>query len=360
VLGAHGSVALIGLVSLGILFAVPRLPFGFAKKIPAPLVVLLFSIPAAWALGFENPAGDAHAAPMLVDLPASIVSAVTLPDFSAVLTPATFQYVALFAIIGTIESLLSAKAIDGLDPQRRRSDLDRDLLSVGIGNTVSSLIGGLPMISEIVRSSANVANGARTRAANFFHGMFLLAFVALLPFVVERIPLSALAAMLVFTGLRLASPHEFRRTFEVGWDQLTVFLVTLVGTVGVDLLVGVAAGIATQAGLELFRGAPLSGMFRPEVRVAEEEGHPVVHVGRAAVFSNYLAVRSAVVAACAAGNFVTIDLSQSRVVDHTVLEKLHEIEEEFAHRGGKLRIRGLDRHRSESDHPQACRYRPVA
>ena len=217
--GMNPEIALIGVVSLVILFGTPLIQNPRVKAIPAPHAraarggadghVLRSRTSTPTRCGGTS---TRSARACLVNVPSNLFSAITLPDFSG-LSPAPWAWkwvVMFFALIGSLESLLSAKAVDLLDPWKRKTNLNRDLLAVGVGNTVAALVGGLPMISEIVRSRANIDNGARTRFANLFHGLFLLLFVALVPGVIHRIPLAALAAMLVYTGFRLASPQRVR------------------------------------------------------------------------------------------------------------------------------------------------------
>lgn len=170
------------------------------------------------------------------------------------LVPVFIKYVVMFLLVGSLESLLTVKAIDLLDPYKRKSDISRDVEAVGAGNVISGLLGGLPMISEIVRSSANIQNGGRTRWANLFHGIFLLIFVVALAPVIKMVPVAALAAMLIFLGFRLASPNEFRHIYHIGKEQLIIFLVTIAATLSTDLLIGIAAGIVTKIIIQLFYG----------------------------------------------------------------------------------------------------------
>jgi MFS superfamily sulfate permease-like transporter len=358
------EIFVIGALSLVILFGMPRIPMRWARRIPPPIVVVAMAIAlgSAFDLGHEHhytfQAHDYVIGPRyLVRLPADLLAAVTLPDFSVITSGASIEYIAMFALVGSIESMLSAKAVDMLDPYRRRSNLDRDLLATGVGSVIAALLGGLPMISEIVRSSANVSNGAKTRFANFFHGCFLLLFVVAAPWLLRRIPLAALAAMLVYTGLRLASPKELASTWKIGREQMIVLVTTLVITVVADLLVGVFAGIVAKTLLHWRRGMHILDTFRPRVEVVTSGRMTILRVGRAAVFSNYLTIKRHL-DRIPVDHWVTIDLADTRLVDHTVMEKLHQLIDDWNLVGRKLEVVGLESHRSASQHPLAARTKP--
>ena len=359
------EITFIGAVSLAILFAMPVLAkkFEFVKKIPAPLIVLAVSIPLAYVFDLEHEHTysfsithhDYKIGPsFLVNLPGNLLAAITTPDFSSVFSGTSIKYIVMFALVGSIESLLSAKAVDMLDPEKRSSNLDKDLLATGVGNLIAGFIGGLPMISEIVRSSANISYGAKTKLSNFFHGLFLLLFVAFLPGLIHRIPLAALAAMLIFTGTRLASPTEFTKTYKIGPEQLVIFMTTMIVTITTDLLVGVAAGLVMKMFIHLINGVPMAGLFKPAVEEIVDSERVVLRVKHAAVFSNYLTIKKHIMKHADA-KLVVVDFDDARLVDHTVMEKLHEQEDLFKRAGRKLEICGLDGHKSLSAHPLAAR-----
>jgi len=358
------AVALIGLVSLAIMFGYSFIKNPKLKIVPAPMLVLLVSVPMAMFFDFDEEHSYVYEGRQytlglryLVDVPNDMFSAITFPDFSGVATATGLKYIMMFALIGSLESILSAKAVDQIDPWRRKTNLDRDLLAVGIGNTIAAFIGGLPMISEIVRSRANIDNGARTRFANMFHGLFLLVFVALVPSLIDRIPLAALAAMLVFTGFRLASPSEFVHMYKVGREQLVIFVATIIGVLATDLLVGIGIGIAVKAIIHVVNGAPVGSLFKSRLHVTEgDKNEASVVVERSAVFSTWIGLKKRIEGLKDARQ-VSVDLSGTTLVDHTVMSNLFELGREFEDNDRKLAVEGLDNHRPLSDHPQAARKR---
>ncbi|TAK20929.1 MAG: SulP family inorganic anion transporter [Myxococcaceae bacterium] len=359
------EIALVGVLSLGLLFGHLALSqkIPWLRRVPAQLVVLLIAIPLGRAFDLEHPhtytlsvTHEAYAIGpgFLVNLPASIVSSLGRPDFTGALSADFLKYVVMFALVGSLESLLSARAVDVLDPQRRRSDLDKDLLATGVGNLAAGLLGGLPMISEIVRSSANIGYGARSKLSNFFHGAFLLAFVLLAPGLIHSIPLAALAAMLVFTGVRLASPKEFAHAFHVGPEQLVVFLTTLFVTLATDLLLGVGAGILAKIILQVAMGVRPMDLGRPQIVTTTEHDMPVLRVRGAATFLGLPGLLRGL-RALGDAKHAAVELTHTAFVDHTTMERLHEIASEWRREGRTLELRGLDEHRGLSAHPLAAR-----
>ncbi|EMS31435.1 Sulfate transporter [Mariniradius saccharolyticus AK6] len=356
------DIAIIGFVSLAIMFLFPLFKNKYLKMLPAPLIVILVAIPLGIYFDLEHEHKylflDGHeytiGPKFLVTLPDNLLSAITFPDFSQILSGTSIKYIIMFALVGSLESLLSTKAIDGLDPYKRKSNMNKDLVGVGIGNTLAGFIGGLPMISEIVRSSANINNGGKTMWSNFFHGLFLLVFVAFFPNLIHQIPLAALAAMLIYTGFRLASPKEFYKTYKIGREQLAIFLVTIIVTLATDLLIGIGVGIATKFILHIANGLPLKYMFKPLFTVQVKDDVYTVDVFHSAVFSNYIKLKKSL-DALPRKKTIKIDFTNANLVDHTVMENLHHYQHAYEHEGGKFTLCGLDHLRKSSEHDLASR-----
>lgn len=374
------EILLIGGVSLVILFAHLFIKNRWVKMVPAQLVVLVVAVALGFAFDLEHEhthlfppshfngqADDGEVVKwpqFLVNMPnvlAEPAKAFTLPDFRGVATLSGLKWLFLFVAIGSLESLLAAKAIEQFDPWRRKTHFDRDLIGIGLANAAVACVGGLPMISEIVRSKANIDAGGRTKQANAFHGLFLLAAVLAIPGLLHEIPLAALGAMLVFTGFRLANPAEFVKTLNVGVEQFVVFVGTIVATLATDLLVGIACGIGLKVLFHLWHGAPLRGFVWSDVNTLTDGDKSVtILVRRAALFSNWLGLRKVILTQAELRDEVVVDLSQTKLVDHSVMEKLHELEGTLAESGKTLTVVGLDNHRPLSRHPLAARRSTVS
>ncbi len=351
IMNLDAKASIIGIVSLAIMMGWPYIKNKTIKMIPAPLVVLLFAIPCELFMDF------AHTKPpyALVKIGSLVDNLNINASFAGISQTGFFiKYVFMFALVGTLESLLTVKAIDLMDPFKRKSNMNKDLIAVGIGNTIAAFLGGLPMISEVARSSSNVNNGAKTRWANFFHGFFILLFVLLATPILEMIPNAALAAMLITVGIKLAHPKEFIHTFKIGKEQLAIFLVTIFFTLFEDLLVGIAAGMVLKIIIHLINGTPISSLFKAPTIVSFEGDNYLVEINKAAIFTNFLGVKSKL-EAIPYGFNVTIDLKKTKLVDHSVMENLEHFKHDYEANGGTVVIRGLENHQSLSNHPLSSR-----
>lgn len=341
----------ISLITLGVLVLHPIIRWKPIRIIPAPLWVLLLTIPFAQFV-----------APQQIDMvvmPKELLGegGIQWPSFAKISEAAFWVAVIGVALVSGIETLLSAKAVDSLDPYERTSNLDKDLLSNGVGSTVAAAIGGLPMISEIVRSSANVSQGAKTQWSNFFHGSFLLLYLLVGAFLIEMIPIAALSTILVYTGFKLASPKAFQEMYRIGWLELEIFLITLVAVLATDLIIGIAIGIASKYMILLFKKVPVGSFFRLYVEEVPETNALRLACSKALVFSNYLPLKSRMDKALQTHDIVVLDVKAVSYMDHTVMEHLKRYSVIAEKKDKQVLIENIDTLKPVSDHPLAARRR---
>jgi carbonic anhydrase len=244
----------------------------------------------------------------------------TLPRFSALLNGEVLLVAFTIAAVASVETLLCIDAVDKMDPQRRLTDQNRELKAQGIGNMVSGLLGGLPITSVIVRSSANVNAGARSKASTILHGALILVCCLFIPHLLNRIPLGALAAILLMTGYKLARPSVFRDMFAHGKYQWVPFLVTVVAVVGTDLLTGVGLGLLTSM------VAVLYGNVKNPFRLREEAspgGGVRMILSEEVSFLNKARIKKAL-EELPPHSTVVIDAHLTRYIDFDVLELIRE------------------------------------
>lgn len=257
----------------------------------------------------------------------------TLPDFKGFTNGTVIMYGFIIAIIASLETLLSIEAIDNLDPERRVTSTNRELIAQGVGNSVSGLIGGLPITSVIVRSSANVNAGGKTKLSTIFHASLLLVSVMLIPFLLNKIPLAALAAILILTGWKLAKPAVFMGFWRAGKYQFIPFIVTVIVIIAIDLfkvmpalsgkglIIGVLAGIVAATGAILHGNLKNSYYFHAE---RHKEGDTItVRLSEEVSFLNKAAIRQTL-DHMPKDSAVVIDASNSKYIDYDVLELIKE------------------------------------
>lgn len=221
--------------------------FRWTSYVPGPLVVVVLGVALNYSFSIFMPdllIQESH----LVNLGGfdgfnSLSQVIQFPDFAGLADPRVWRIAVTIALVASIESLLSIEAADKLDPFKRITPLNRELKAQGVSNMISGLIGGLPVTAVIVRSSANILAGARTKSSAIMHGGLLAVVVLLAPGLLQLIPLASLAGVLLVVGYKLNTPELYRQTFKKGWDQFLPFLVTIVAILFTDLLVGIGIGL---------------------------------------------------------------------------------------------------------------------
>jgi MFS superfamily sulfate permease-like transporter len=246
-----------------------------------------------------------------------------------------WKVAATVAVIASLETLLGIEATDRLDTWRRRSPPDRELLAQGIGNALSSALGGLPITAVIVRSSANIQAGARSRWSSVAHGGLLFVLVAAVPDLLNRIPLASLAAILIVVGYRLARVEVFREMYERGWVQFAPFIVTVVCTVLSDLLVGVCVGLAVGI------VAVILTDHHTAITTVRDGDAWLIRFTRDATFLNKHTLRSTL-DAIPAGSDVVIDGARIGFVDPDIQEVLEDFRSSAAWRDLRVTFQSLD------------------
>lgn len=345
----HPGASLVGVSTLVLLFFWERSKRLKGSPLPAPLIVvmiggLLVTLFGALAdsetLGQAWKIGPSH----LVQVPVAeslsdAKSFFARPDFSVWNNPTLYVAALTIALVASLETLLNLEAVDRLDPQQRISPPNRELIAQGAGNITAGFLGGLPVTAVIVRGSVNIMSGGQTRLSTIFHGILLLLAVALFPSLINRIPLACLAAILIHTGVKLASPALFRHMWREGLSQFVPFVITIVAIVGTDLLKGVIIGLAVSVLFILY-----SQLMHPLRQI--EEKHVAGKVLRIELpgqvtFLNRASLTRALDSVPRDGH-VLIDARLSEYIDPDVMGLLHDFERVTAPaRGVHLSLSGF-------------------
>jgi carbonic anhydrase/SulP family sulfate permease len=341
--------ALIGLASLFMMLAWDKIKLLKKSGVPAPLVVVVFGavLNTIWqGSNSDWTVSTSHLVqvPVAGDFKAA-VSLLTFPDWSFLSKPATYTAAFTLAIVATLETLLNLEAVDRIDPEGRHSPPNRELVAQGIGNMLAGFCGGLPMTSVIVRSSVNINSRNSSRWSAVFHGFLLIGTVLFVPDLLNRIPLACLAAILITTGLKLASPKLVKQMWDEGKRQFLPFAATVIAIVAIDLLKGVIVGLIVSVFFILH-----SNFRRPLNRTVEK--HAAGNVTRIELASQVSffsrATFERALAEVPTGGHVLIDARNTVYIDPDILDLIHDFRASVAPaRGVQLSFLGLKDHYAE-------------
>ena len=349
---------LVGITSLLIMVFYSKIRNRYFQLIPAPMWIVVLSVGMYYYFELVSSSAYPIDKSLLIDLPDNILSNFAFPNFSKIYDVDFLNAIIAITLIASIESLLSIKAVDKLDPLKRRSNVNKDIRALGLATVISGFLGGLNVVTVIARSSVNVNNKGTNRSANFFHAAFLVAFILLFASELRKIPLPALAAILVYTGYKLASPENIKKVFSIGSEQLIIFLITLFTTILTSLITGILVGILITFIIHIIINKNIllfiKNVLKPNVLMFKEEGKYYVSVKNFSSFLNYTKLKEKLDQIPESEEAI-IDFSLCDFVDHSVMENMNNYSESFARKGGHFEVIGLDDSKPGSEHPFALR-----
>lgn len=318
--------------------------FKVFQILQGPVAVVLFGI-LMFNLYKNGFMGLSLAEDQLVRLPVAgslseFTTFFTSPDFSQLTNPAIYKVGFVMAIVASLETLLCVEATDKLDPMKRVTPTNRELKAQGLGNVVSGLIGGLPVTQVIVRSSANIAFGAKSKLSAIVHGIFLLISAITIAKYLNMIPLASLATILLIVGYKLAKPALFKEMFDLGWEQFIPFIVTILAIIFTDLLTGISAGLVVGVLFTLYHRYNHSLYVKDSVTTENgQEVHHLVLSEQVSFFSKPRIIEA--LEAIPENAKVVIDGTASKVIDHDIIEVVKNYQTNAATKNITVEVNGF-------------------
>ncbi len=263
---------------------------------------------------------------------ASFLGQFSFPNFSVLMNPQVWVVAFTIALVASLETLLCVEATDKLDPNKNVTPTNRELLAQGTGNIISGLIGGLPITQVIVRSSANIQSGGRSKLSAIIHGFLLLISIIIIPKLLNMIPLSVLAAVLLIVGYKLAKPALFKQMYDLGWKQFIPFTVTVLGIIFIDLLYGIGLGLGVGIVVILIKSFQNSHFLHKEGEDVDDNRIKMTLAEEVTFFNKGAILKE--LDALPENSYLDLDITKTRFLDHDVVEIL----EDFAYKAKERNI----------------------
>lgn len=364
---ANPFVVIISLVGLLLTLFHSKISYKLFHILPTPMWVIALSIPLVYAFNFFDEhtlsfLGKAYEVgpSLLLNIPDNIMDSIVHPNFDKIGTLNFWTIVFSLLMITSIESLAIAKAVDKIDPYKRKTNMNKDLAGIGLSTMVAGFLGGLPIIAVIIRSTVNIQNGAKTKWSNMYQGIILLLFIVVLAPVMKLVPLCAFAILLVYAGFKLAAPSVFKEVYGHGIEQLLFFVFTMVLTLFTNLLVGLFGGLLLALGVHiLLARVPVTTffqmLFNSGTKLIKKTNNSFeLRIKGIANFLSILNLKK-VMLDIPEGSDVKINVSNTRILDLSVQEYLFDFKKEHARTGGKVRITGMEHHIASAKHKLALK-----